>query len=142
MVKQLSVFLPNEPGTIADFTALLVQNSINIRAITIADTSDFGILRIIVDDPEKCGQILKKTKYLFSEIEVIAFEVEDKPGGLHKIAKLMGDNGISIEYLYSMLKADKAVVLIRVDNYYHDNAIELLKSISVRILEDNEVYNI
>ncbi|MHA1650052.1 MAG: ACT domain-containing protein, partial [Candidatus Helarchaeota archaeon] len=115
MVRQLSVFLPNKPGILAIFTEILGKNSINIRALTVADTADYGILRIIVDDPTKCLNVLKEANYLVSETEVIAVEVEDKPGALHQIAKLMGDNGINIEYIYSTLKAGAAVILIRVN---------------------------
>jgi len=139
MVRQLSVFLPNKPGILAIFTEILGKNSINIRALTVADTADYGILRIIVDDPTKCLNVLKEANYLVSETEVIAVEVEDKPGALHQIAKLMGDNGINIEYIYSTLKAGAAVILIRVNK--PEKALELLKKESFKVLGD-EIYKI
>jgi len=140
MVKQVSVFLPNEPGVLAKFTELLEKNSINIRALTVAETADYGILRIIVNDPDRCIEVLRNSNYLVSETEVIAFEVEDKPGGLHKIATLMGDNNINIEYLYSTLTSKAAIILMRVNNI--EKATELLKQAGVKILSGEEVYNI
>ncbi|MHA1229125.1 MAG: ACT domain-containing protein [Candidatus Helarchaeota archaeon] len=140
MVKQVSVFLPNEPGVLSKFTALLMENQINIRALTVAETADYGILRIIVNDPDKCIKVLRDANYLVSETEVLAFEVEDKPGGLHRIATLMGDNGINIEYLYSTLTSDKAIILMRVND--HNSAKKLLQEAGIKIYSGEEVYSI
>ncbi len=140
MVKQISIFLPNKPGMLAQFTELLELNSINIRALTVADTADYGILRIIVNNPEKCMNVLKNANYLVAETEVIAVEVEDKPGGLHKIAKLMGDNNVNIEYLYSTLKTGTAIILIRVNNL--EKAVKILEKASIKLLQGEELYNI
>ncbi|MHA1270437.1 MAG: ACT domain-containing protein [Candidatus Helarchaeota archaeon] len=140
MVKQVSVFLPNEPGVLAKFTALLEDNKINIRALTVAETADYGILRIIVNNPEKCIEILRTANYLVSETEVLAFEVEDKPGGLHKIAALMGKNNINIEYLYSTITSKTAIILMRVNDL--DKATTLLKDSGIKIFTGDEVYSI
>ena len=140
MVKQVSVFLPNEPGILGKFTSLLKENSINIRALTVAETADYGILRIIVSDPDKCIEILRSVNYLVSETEVLAFEVEDKPGGLHKSATILGENGINIEYLYSTLTSKKAIILMRVN--FIEKAKDVLSKEGIKILSGNEIYNI
>lgn len=142
MVKQLSVFLPNKPGVLAKFTALLGQNAINIRALTVADTADYGVLRLIVNDPEKCTKILKDENYLVSETEVVALQVEDKPGGLHKVAKLMGDNGINIEYLYSTLTptTGAAIILMRVNDL--EKAVKTLQTNKIKVLQSKDVFGI
>jgi hypothetical protein len=140
MAKQVSVFLPNEPGVLGKFTALLMKNEINIRALTVAETADYGILRIIVNNPDKCIDILRESNYLVSETEVLAFEVEDKPGGLHRIATLMGDNDINIEYLYSTLTTETAIILMRVNNI--DKASALLEKEGIKVFPGEEVYKI
>lgn len=140
MAKQVSVFLPNEPGVLAKFTALLMKNEINIRALTVAETADYGILRIIVNNPDKCIDILRESNYLVSETEVLAFEVEDKPGGLHRIATLMGSNNINIEYLYSTLTTETAIILMRVNNI--DKAREILEKEGIKVFPGEEVYKI
>ncbi|MHA1427521.1 MAG: ACT domain-containing protein [Candidatus Helarchaeota archaeon] len=140
LVKQLSIFLPNKPGILAKLTALLEKNAINIRALTVADTADYGILRVIVNDPDKCNSILKKEDYLVSETEVLALEVEDKPGGLYKVANLMGANDINIEYIYSTLTTKAAVILMRVNAI--DKAVKILEENEVKVLKGKEVYGI
>ncbi|MHA1263613.1 MAG: ACT domain-containing protein [Candidatus Helarchaeota archaeon] len=140
MVKQLSIFLPNKPGILAKMTALLQENQINIRALTVAETADYGILRIIVNNPDKCTSILKKENYLVSETEVLALEVEDKPGGLHKVAKLMGENGINIEYIYSTLVTGAAIILMQVSDL--EKAGKTLKENGIKVLSGKEVYGI
>ncbi len=139
MVTQFSIFLPNEPGILAVITELLGKNDINIRALTVGDAADYGVLRIIVDDPDKCLTVLQDANYMVSKTEVLAVEVEDKPGGLHKIAKLLGDNAINIDYIYSTLAAGAAVILLRVNK--PDKALKLLKAASVKVL-GTELYNI
>ncbi|MHA1312078.1 MAG: ACT domain-containing protein [Candidatus Helarchaeota archaeon] len=140
MVKQVSVFLPNEPGVLAKFTELLENNKINIRALTVAETADYGILRIIVNNPDKCIEVLRNANYLVSETDVLAFEVEDKPGGLHRIANLMGENNINIEYLYSTLTSKTAIILMRVNDL--EKASTLLKDAGIKIFSGSEIYSI
>jgi hypothetical protein len=140
MVKQLSVFLPNKPGVLAKFTALLGDNAINIRALTVADTADYGVLRLIVNDPEKCLKLLKDENYLVSETEVIAFQVKDEPGALYKVAKIMGDNGINIEYIYTTLVTGAAIILMRVNDL--EKAVKILQKNQIRVLSGKDVYGI
>ncbi len=136
MLKQISVFLPNEPGILAKFTKVLMEKKINMRAISVAETADFGILRILVDKVDECIEILKANNYLVTTTDVIAVDVPDKPGALHEIANLLGENDINIEYLYSTLVKAEAIIVLRIDNI--DKAIEVLKKNGVKLIENQE----
>ncbi|MHA1689359.1 MAG: ACT domain-containing protein [Promethearchaeota archaeon] len=136
MLKQISVFLDNAPGELAKFTKILMKEKINLRAITVAETADFGILRILVDKVEECMKILKDANYLVSLTDVIAVEVPDKPGGLHEITKILGDNQVNIEYLYSTLIKEEALIILRVDDV--KKAIRNLKNKGVKLVEKQE----
>lgn len=135
MIKQISVFLPNQPGILANFAELLMVNSINLRAISVADTADYGILRIIVDKTDDCIDILKNNNYLVSVTDVIAVAIPDQPGSLQKIARLMGDNNINIEYLYSTILGEEAVIILRVSD--NDKAIDLLNENNIKLVDLN-----
>ncbi len=117
-VKQISVFLENTKGRLAEVTKVLADGGINLRAMTIADTADFGILRLIVDREEKALELLEKKGFTAKETEVIGVEVADEPGGLAKILDLFEKSGLNIEYLYVTLekKGAGAVVIFKLDN--------------------------
>ena len=116
MLHQISVFLTNKPGILAELTKIIREKNINIRAMTVADTADFGILRIIVDKTSECIKLLEENKYLYSTTDVLGVDVPDKPGSLHKIAILLGENDINIEYLYSTILRDEAIIILRVND--------------------------
>ncbi len=118
IIKQISVFMENTTGRLADITALLASASINLRALSIADTTDFGILRMVTDQPDAALALLRKADITARETDVIGVEVPDHPGALARIMALFRDEGVSIEYLYASLehKADKAVIVIKVDD--------------------------
>ncbi len=139
-VKQLSVFLENKSGRLATVTKVLGDHQINIRALSIADTTDFGILRLIVDQPDKASQVLKENDFTVSETDVIAVQMSDKPGGLAAVLKVLEDIKINIEYMYAFVgrtDAD-AVVVFRVEDI--DRAVELLQKAGVKLLCAEEVY--
>jgi hypothetical protein len=117
-VKQISVFLENKKGRLAELTDTLEREAINMRALSLADTADFGVLRIIVDDVERCLAVLKGAGFVAQVTEVIAIEVEDKPGGLHHILKVLDAAAINVEYLYAYVEKRKtaAVVICKVDD--------------------------
>ena len=117
-IKQISVFLENTAGRLAEVTGLLGKNGINLRAITIADTADFGILRIIADNPDKALSTLEEHGFTAKATEVLGVEVSDKPGGLAEIMDVFNSNGVNIEYLYATLERniDQAVVIFKVDD--------------------------
>ncbi len=141
-VKQISVFLENKSGRLAQVTELLGEKGINIRALSIADTSDFGILRLIVNKPEEAYGILKNGGFTVSETEVIAVEVEDKPGGLARAMGLLDGAGINIEYLYAFLEksSSAALVVFRVEQI--DQAVEILGKNEINVLRGEEVYKL
>lgn len=138
MVKQISVFLQNRPGTLSNLTKILLDKNINMRALTVADTADYGIIRMIVDDPEKTIKVLKDHEYLVSETDVVAVEAKDKPGGLYEIATAMGEKNVNIEYLYTTLKQGKAIMIIRVSDI--EAATEALRNGGFKLVSEKELY--
>ncbi len=141
-VAQLSVFLENKKGRLADAIEVLAKEKINIRALSLADTAEFGVLRIIVDEPEKAIKALKKASMVVKTTDIIAVEVEDKPGGLNKVLNTFKDSGINIEYMYAFVEKnnENAVLVFRVENT--DEAIKVLTKKNVKILKAEEVYKI
>ena len=138
--KQLSIFLENKVGRLAEVTGVLGERGINIRALSLADTSDFGVLRLIVDDPTKAQEALKEEGYTVSTTEVIAVKVPDKPGGLGRVLRSFIDLGVNIEYMYAFAgkNGDNAVVVFRVDD--PERAIPVLKQHGVGLLTEDEIY--
>ena len=126
-VKQISVFLENKKGRLADVTRVLAKEKINIRALSLADTADFGVLRVIVSDSDKCLAVLKQNGFVAQVTEVIAVEVEDKPGGLGHILDILDADGINVEYMYAYVEKsrDNAIVICKIDE--RDRALEVLK---------------
>ncbi|WP_031517933.1 ACT domain-containing protein [Desulfofalx alkaliphila] len=139
-VQQISVFLENKSGRLARVTEVLGENGINIRALSIADTTDFGILRLIVDDPEKAVPALKKGGFVVSTTDVLAVEVDDKPGSLSEAMRLLEQAAINIEYLYAFVQKNpqKALVVFRVEQV--DQAIRVLQDNGVTLMPSQEVY--
>ncbi|MFQ3620589.1 MAG: ACT domain-containing protein [Spirochaetales bacterium] len=125
IIQQISIFLENVAGRLAEVTKLLAKQGINIRAMTIADTADFGILRIIVDNPEKALKALREGGFTAKTTEVLAVEVEDRPGGLARVMEIFQQNKVNIEYLYVSLEKnrDKAVVIFKVEDLKHGQKI-------------------
>jgi hypothetical protein len=117
-IKQLTVFVENKQGTLVSITETLSKHNINLRALSIAETQDFGILRLIVNDEETAEKILKEEGYLIKITEVVGVKIGDAPGKLSKALKVLDENGINMEYLYAfMSRTEKhAYVVIRVEN--------------------------
>lgn len=141
-IKQLSIFLENKEGSLYDALETLTEGGINIRALSLADTSDFGILRVVVDNPSKGIEILEKNHFLVKPVDIIAIEMNDSPGGLSSILGIIKKNNIDLEYLYAFTheKANKAILLLHTDNL--DNLIKTLKNENVVIVPPEEVYNL
>ena len=141
-VKQISIFLENKSGRLAQVTRVLGNNNINIRALSIADTTDFGILRLIVNNPDSAYQVLKEAGFTVSTTDVIAVEVKDDPGGLAKVLEILQNVSINIEYLYAFLQkaTNAALVVFRVEQL--DEAIKVLQENNVSILEGSKVYSL
>jgi len=125
IVKQLSVFVENKQGKLVDILELLGKASIDLRALSIADTSDFGILRIIVDKSEEASTMLQKEGYIVRITDVLGMSVPDTPGSLAKILRALSDGGINVEYTYAFVSHDKgkAYVVLRVENNEEANKI-------------------
>ena len=128
-IKQISVFLENVSGRLAEVTKILAESGINLRAITIADTADFGILRIVSDAPDKALTVLEGAGFTARATDVLAVEVEDRPGGLASVMEIFNLNKVNIEYLYASLEKnnDKAVVVFKVEDIAH----------GLKIIEEN-----
>ena len=139
-IKQISIFVENKPGRLAKITSILAENSVDIRALSIADTTDYGILRLIVNDPEKAEKILKQEKITVSITNVLGIGIEDVPGGFSFAIKTLADSGISVEYAYAFITPDagKAYVIIRVDD--NDAATKVLKQADIRVIDQNEIF--
>ena len=141
-VEQISVFLENKAGRLAEVAKILGDNGVNIRALSLADTTDFGILRLIVNDRQKAKQVLKDAGFTVGITEVIAVEVDDTPGGLARILKPLAENGINVEYMYAFVEksSNKAVLIFKFENL--EKAIEVLKANNITILPGEKVYNL
>ena len=141
-INQISVFLENKSGRLAAVTKLLHQRNVNIRALSIADTSDFGILRLIVDQPQLAFNSLKSEGFSVSMTEVIGVDMPDKPGGLAGVLEILNSNGFNIEYLYAFIgKGDYgALVICRVER--PEEAIECLKSNGISVVTGERLYQL
>jgi hypothetical protein len=141
-VKQISVFLENKKGRLYEALYALGMANINIRALSIADTSEFGILRLIVPSPEKAKKALEKNDFAVGENEVIVVGLQDRPGGLAEVLKIMNDADINVEYLYAFVekKGQKAIVALRTEKI--DEGIKALKNGGVTVLSAHEVYSL
>lgn len=141
-IKQLSVFVENKPGRLAEFTRLLSKNGIDMRALSIAETPDFGILRVIVDDPYQTSCVLKDADYIFSITPVIAVAIPDEPGSLSRIVDLLGDGGINIEYTYAFITRNKslAYMIFRVED--NEKAIDILSKNDIEVVCEDDLYKL
>ncbi len=139
-VEQLSVFLENKAGRLAEVTSILAEANINIRALSLADTSDFGVLRLIVDNNQKAVDTLKNRGFTIGKTDVVAVEVEDRPGGLHKILEILNASKINVEYMYAFVPSsgDKAVMIFRFDAI--DEAVKRLTENDVHVINGSKVY--
>ena len=141
-IKQLSIFLENKEGRLWNALNALANGGVNIRALSLADTSDFGILRIIVQDPEKAKKILEEDNFIVKIIDVIGVELDDTPGGLASVLKILNDNNINLEYLYAFTheKTEKAILLLQSDDL--NLLANILNKHDVYIVPPEEVYNL
>ena len=140
-VEQLSVFVENKPGKLAEALETLADAKIDLRALSLADTSDFGILRAIVDKPEKALEVLNKAGFLVKSNEVVAVVVGDKPGGLASVVRILSEAGVDIEYTYAFVahSSDNAYVILRVGN--NEAAIKVLTMSGITLLTGKELYS-
>jgi hypothetical protein len=141
-IKQISVFLENKAGRLAKVAEELKNNGVNIRALTIADTSDFGILRMIVNKPDLAYEVLKKAGFTVRESDIVAIELDDCEGVFFDIMKLCDMNSINVEYTYSFVEqySNKAILFLRFED--NDKAVALFVKHGYKILTDDEIRKI
>ncbi|HPA15507.1 MAG TPA: ACT domain-containing protein [Desulfobacterales bacterium] len=141
-VEQISIFLENKAGRLAEVAEILAEAGVNIRALSLADTSDFGVLRLIVNDNKKAEEALKGRGFTVGKTDVVAVEVEDKPGGLHRILNLLYKAKINVEYMYAFVQpsGDNAVMIFRFDHI--DEAVKLLTKKGVTVINGSKVYTL
>ena len=140
-VKQVSIFVENKKGSIAEVISILGKNNINIRALSVADTADYGILRLIVNDPNKAYDLLIAAGYTLKLTDVLGFAVPDRPNGLGEVLNIIHQNNIEITYIYSFVGhyKDKAVGCLKTSNL--EDAMNVLKNNGVDIIDGNDIYN-
>lgn len=141
-VEQISIFLENRAGRLEEVTRTLAENDISIRALSLADTSDFGILRLIVSDHEKAKAVLKEQGFTVGRTSVVAVEVDDRPGGLNAILQILSKGGVNVEYMYAFVQqsSQTAIIVFRFDKT--DQAIELLAKHQLRVIPGETLYNL
>jgi hypothetical protein len=141
-VKQISVFIENKKGRLLAVTECLAKKNINIRALSLADTSDFGIVRMIVDDPDRAYQALKAGGFTVHYTDVVALGVADEPGGLSKALAILAEADINVEYVYAFYAplSGSAVNVLRTDRM--EETVEALVAGGLTVLEGSEVYGI
>jgi len=140
-VEQISIFIENKSGRLAEITRILGEADINIRALSLADTSDFGILRLIVNDAGKAKSVLKEKGFTVNKTEVVAVEVPDRPGGLSSILQTLDKYQINVEYMYAFVErcGGNAVIIFRFDET--DKAIATLLENKFNVLEGERLYS-
>ncbi len=133
-IKQISVFLENKPNAMAQFVGVLSDNKIDMRALSLAEASDFGIVRVIVDDVYNAMQVLKDAGYICSATKVLAVAIPDEPGGLAKVIQYLGGDGINVEYMYAFTtsRKDLACMIFRVQD--NEKAIQALTKNDVKLI--------
>lgn len=138
IIQQLSVFLENKTGRVTELTQILGREGINLSAFTIAESSDFGIMRVVVSDPAKARKVLTESGFAVSLNDVICLQTPNTPGSLHKALQIISENGISIEYMYAFADADHAKVVICPDQL--QACVDVLKRNEQHVLAADELY--
>lgn len=141
-IKQISVFVENKPGSMCAMTAVLAEHNIDMRALSLAETKDFGIVRIIVDDIFDAATVLKDAGYVHSVTPVLGVSIPDTPGGLNKVLQVLADANINIEYMYAFLggKNEHAYMIFRVED--DTKAAAALRAQGIETVDQEEIANI
>ena len=135
-IKQLSVFLENRKGRLKELTETLYQAGVNIRALALAESAEFGILRLVVDNPEKARSVLSAAGFTVKEQEVFAVEVEDRPGGFYQVVKLLSEADINVDYTYAFVGGgERAVLIFKVPDADLERALKTLSGGGVKLVE-------
>jgi hypothetical protein len=138
-ITQISIFLENRKGRLYDVCSLLGRSDVNIRALTVAETESFGVLRIVVDKSDLAIKLLRDNHFVANFTEVVAIEVPDKPGGLASILKIFADNDVNIEYMYGFVEkfSDKALLVMRFEDT--DFAQQILAKHNIHVVAEKDI---
>ncbi len=141
-VEQISIFIENTEGRLAEVTAILRDANVNIRALSLADTTDFGVLRLIVNDNDKAEQALKKEGFTVGRTKVMAVEIDDEPGGLNKVLDPLCENEVNVEYMYAFAnpQCKNAIMMFRFNDY--DKALKILGQKNIKVFTKQEITNL
>ncbi len=140
-IKQISIFVENKPGRLADITAILAKRDIDIRALSIADTTDYGILRLIVSKPDKAVEVIREEGMTVSATNVLGIAIPDEPGGFAKAIAVLAENEISVEYAYAFItpRMGEAYIILRVAD--NDFAADVLTKAGIRLIEQVDIFD-
>jgi len=135
-VKQLSIFLENRKGRLKEVTRVLAEANVNIRALALAESAEFGILRLVVDNPEKARTVLSSSGFTVKEQDVFAVEVPDRPGGFYQVVKILAEADINIDYTYAFVRGkDQAILIFKVPDELFENALEAVSQGGLNLVE-------
>lgn len=141
-IKQISVFIENQPGKVTEVTRVLGENGIDMSALSLADTTEFGILRLIVNDPDKACQVLRDHDFIVKQSDVVAAVIDDRPGGLTAVLQPLAEAKVAVEYMYAFVgsKDGHAVVVLRPDNA--QAAAQALEASHISTLAPQDIYRL
>ena len=140
-IKQISIFVENQPGKLAELTRLLADDDIDLRTLSLADTRDFGILRVIVNKPAEAEKLLKENDWTYKTADVIGVKLPDRPGGVAEVLEVINEAGVNVEYMYAFVNRipGRADTVFRVDDI--ETTLKALRSKGIEILTPEEAYN-
>ena len=140
IIKQLSVFLEDRSGRLTDLTQILSEHEINITALSVAETADYGIVRMVVGKPDIAQEFLRKAGFSVRLTDVVCVNMPDRPGALHEVLKILADNNVNVDYMYAFSNKDVALAVIRAANI--DNVIEVLEQNQMQLLRQSDIYQL
>lgn len=142
LIDQLSIFIENRPGSLAEITQVLADGGIDIRALSLADTTSFGILRIIAARPELAAELLREAGYTVSATKVVAVEVADEPGGLCGVMKVLAEAQINVEYAYAFIAHGVGNTFVILRSERAEDAAQALQAGGVRVIGKDELFKV
>ncbi len=142
LANQINVFAQNQPGRLERLTEVLLEEGINIRAITIAGADDYGVIKLLVDDPRKAYEALQREGFSTFMKEVMAVVMDDRPGGLHRVCQVLGESGVNVEDAYGFVFQDRKTAILVVEVEKIPEAEEILSAKGLQLLSDEQLYSL
>jgi hypothetical protein len=142
LANQINVFAQNQPGRLERLTEVLLEEGINIRAITIAGADDYGVIKLLVDDPRKAHDALQREGFSAFMKEVMAVVMDDRPGGLYRVCRVLGESGVNVEDAYGFVFQDRKTAILVVEVEKIPEAEEILSAKGLQLLSDEELYSL